>query len=75
MNEVLSNYLDVFCIAYLDDILIYLDDLEQYCQHIRRILERVQEVGLSLKTSKCEFHTDRMEYLGYISSPMGISID
>jgi hypothetical protein len=75
MNEVLSHYLDVFCIAYLDDILIYLDDLEQHWQHVRRILERVEDVGLMLKASKCEFHTDRMEYLGYIISPMGISMD
>jgi hypothetical protein len=28
MNEVLSDYLDVFCIAYLDDILIYSDNIE-----------------------------------------------
>jgi hypothetical protein len=75
MNKVLSDYLDIFCIAYLDDILIYLDNLEQYCQHIRRILERVEEVGLMLKALKYEFHTDRMEYLGYIISPMGISMD
>jgi hypothetical protein len=75
MNEVLSNYLDVFCIAYLDDILIYLDDLEQHRQHVRRIPERVEEVGLMLKASKCEFYTDRMEYLGYIISSMGMSMD
>jgi hypothetical protein len=30
MNEVLSDYLDVFCIAYLDDIIIYLDNIEQH---------------------------------------------
>jgi hypothetical protein len=75
MNEVLSDYLDVFCIAYLDDILIYSDDLEQHHQHVRRILERLEEVGLMLKVSKYEFHTDRMEYLGYIISPMGMSMD
>jgi hypothetical protein len=75
MNEVLSDYLDVFCIAYLDDILIYSDNLEQDRQHVRRILERVEEVGLMLKASKYEFHTDRMEYLGYIISPMGMSMD
>jgi hypothetical protein len=75
MNEVLSDYLDIFCITYLDNILIYSDDLEQHCQHVRRILERVEEVGLTLKASKCEFHTDRMEYLGYIISPMGMSMD
>jgi hypothetical protein len=30
MNEVVSDYLDVFCIAYLDDILIYSDNIEQH---------------------------------------------
>jgi hypothetical protein len=75
MNEVLSDYLDVFCIAYLDDILIYLDNIKQYCQYIKMILERVEEVGSRLKASKCEFHTDRMEYLGYIISPSGIQMD
>jgi hypothetical protein len=75
MNELLSDYLDIFCITYLDNILIYSDDLEQHRQHIRRILEMVEEVGLMLKASKCEFHTNRMEYLGYIISPTGISMD
>jgi hypothetical protein len=32
-------------------------------------------VGLTLKASKCKFHTDRSEYLGYIISPMGIQIN
>jgi hypothetical protein len=75
MNEVLSDYLDVFCIAYLEDILIYSDNIEQHRQHVKMILERVEEVGLELKASKCEFHTDRTEYLGYIISPSGIQMD
>jgi len=28
MNEILSEYLDIFCMAYLDDILIFLQNLE-----------------------------------------------
>jgi hypothetical protein len=75
INEILSNYLDVFCIAYLDNILIYLDNLKQHRQHVRMILGRVEEVGLILKVSKCEFYTNKMEYLGYIISPTGIEID
>jgi cell fate regulator YaaT (PSP1 superfamily) len=75
MNEILSDYLDVFCIAYLDDILIYSDNLEQHRQHVRLIMKRVEEVGLTLKVSKCEFHTDRTEYLRYIISPTGILMD
>jgi hypothetical protein len=75
MNEILSNYLDVLCIAYLDDILIYSDNLEQHRQYVKMILRRVEEVGLILKASKCEFHTNKTEYLGFIISPMGIKMD
>jgi hypothetical protein len=75
INEVLSDYLDVFCIAYLDDILIYSDNIKQHRQHKKMILERVEEVGLRLKASKCKCHTDRTEYLGYIISPSGIQMD
>jgi hypothetical protein len=75
MNEVLSDYVDVFCIAYLDDILIYSDNLEQHRQHVKMILRTVEEVGLTLNASKCEFHTNKTEYLGYIISPTGIGMD
>jgi hypothetical protein len=34
MNEVLSDYLDIFCIAYLDVILIYSDNLTFVCLFI-----------------------------------------
>jgi hypothetical protein len=75
INEVLSNYLDIFCIAYLNNVLIYSDNIIQHCQHIKLILERMKEVGLTLKASKCEFHTYKTEYLGYIITPTGISMD
>jgi cell fate regulator YaaT (PSP1 superfamily) len=75
MNEVLSDYHDIFCIAYLDNILIYSDDIETYRKHIKMILKRVEEVGLTLKVSRCKFHTDRTKYLGYIIAPSGISMD
>jgi hypothetical protein len=75
MNEVLSDYLDIFCIAYLDDILIYSDDIHQHRQHVQLILERLKDVGLTLKATKCEFHMQKTEYLGYIIAPEGISMD
>jgi hypothetical protein len=75
MNEVLSDYLDIFCIAYLYDILIYSNDIETDRKHVKMILKRVEEVGLILKASKCEFHTDTTEYVGYIIVPTGISMD
>jgi len=75
MNEILSEYLDIFCVAYLDDILIFSQNLKDHRKHVRTILKRVKETGLTLKASKCEFHTKEIEYLGYVISPQGLRLD
>jgi hypothetical protein len=38
MNDILFNYLDDFYIAYLDNILIYLDNKLEYKLHIKKVL-------------------------------------
>jgi len=38
INEILSEYLDIFCVAYLDDILIFWQNLEDHRRHVRTIL-------------------------------------
>jgi len=75
MNKILSEYLDIFCVASLNDILIFLQNLEDHWKHIRTILRLVEEAGLTLKASKCEFHTRETEYLGYVISPKGLRMD
>jgi len=75
MNEILSKYLDIFCMAYLDDILIFSQNLEVHRRHVRTILRRVEETRLTLKASKYEFHTTEIEYLGYVISPPGLRMD
>jgi len=75
INEILSKYLDIFCVAYLDNILIFSQNLEDHRRHIRTILRRVEETRLTLKASKCEFHTTGTEYLGYVISPKGLRMD
>jgi Reverse transcriptase (RNA-dependent DNA polymerase) len=39
INKVLHLYLDVFCTAYIDDILVYSDDLTSYRQHVRLVIK------------------------------------
>ncbi len=39
MNNVLFDYLDNFCIAYLDDILIYSKDPLEHEAHIKKVLD------------------------------------
>jgi hypothetical protein len=39
INDTLREYLDDFAITYLDDILIYSDDLEMHRSHVHKVLE------------------------------------
>ena len=75
MNEILSDYLDIFYMAYLDDILFFSPDEETHRKHVRVVLTRVRDTGLTLKSSKCEFHSMETEYLGYVISPEGLRMD
>ena len=45
INNVLINYLDDFCITYLDNILIYLKDLLTYIYYVCKVLQRLYKTG------------------------------
>ena len=63
MNDVFSNLLDMCIVVYLDDILIYSDDIRQHWSHVKEVLKRLRKAGLYAKAEKCEFHSDSVEYL------------
>ncbi len=75
MNDVLMDYLDRFCIAYLDDILIYTKDPRQHDEHVRKVLDRLREAGLQADIRKCEFGVQRTKYLGFILTTKGLETD
>jgi hypothetical protein len=75
INNVLTPYLDRFCTAYLDDILIYSDTCEEYQEYVNLVLEAFEKAGLHLKPEKCEFHRQEVEYSGLIMCTEGIKMD
>ena len=75
MNDVLFDYLDDFCTAYLDDILIYSDNELEHTEHVKKVLRRLQDAGLQVDLKKCEFNVTRTKYLGFIISTDGIEVD
>jgi hypothetical protein len=61
INNTLHDYLDEFCIAYMDDVLIYTKgSYEEYIEQVRKVLQRLQEHELYIKLEKYEFHVQRM---------------
>ena len=74
INNVLRPYLDIFVIAYLDDILIYLEEEEQHTEHVKQVLQALDEYSLRLKLKKCEFHKTKVNFLGYVVGVNGVQM-
>ena len=73
--DALSPYLDNFATAYLDDIIIYSNNLQEHRDHVETILTALTKRGLHLKPAKCEFHAQEVKYLGLIVGAEGIKMD
>ncbi|KAL0193294.1 hypothetical protein M9458_011590, partial [Cirrhinus mrigala] len=60
MNEIFRDMLHQFVVVYIDDILIYSNDLSSHISHVKQVLQRLK---------------DRVQFLGYYISPEGIEMD
>ena len=61
-----------YCIIYLDDIIVFSKTPEEHIDRLRSVFQKLDQAGLHLKPSKCEFFKKRVEYLGHIVSENGI---
>ena len=75
INEVLRPFLDIFCTAYIDDILVFSNTRKEHRKHVGLVLEALQNAGLQLDIKKCKFETTEVTYLGMIISTSGVKID
>ena len=75
LNDVLREYLDLFVVIYLDDILIFSDNDDEHENHVRLVLQRLMDAQLQVNLEKCAFSITEVEFLGYVISPNGIAMD
>ena len=77
INSTLSKFLDIFCSAYIDDVLIYSDgSYKDYMEKVCKVIARLREAGLCLDINKCKFAAKEVKYLGFIISiGEGIKVD
>jgi len=75
INDALRQYLNIFVIAYLNDIMIYSITLKKHVQHVSQMLKCLNQRNLRLKLEKCEFHREKVDFLEFVIERHEIRID
>jgi hypothetical protein len=67
--------LDIFVIIYLDNILIFSKIEEEYKKYIKKILRKLIDKNLRIKTEKTEFYAKKVDFLGFIIGRKEVKMD
>ena len=65
MMDILLNEIEEYAAAYLDDLAVFSSSWLEHVQHLRSVLQRLQEAKLTVKPSKCQIGMRHRIYLGY----------
>jgi len=69
------EHIDMCCIVYLDDVLIYSNTVQQQQKDVSNILKAIRNSGMKVKPSKSEFQQSETEFLGFIIGGEGVTTD
>ena len=75
MNHIFSAYIGHFLDMYLDDIVIYLDTLEEHAKHVKLVLDVLRREELYLSSNKLHFIQPVLKLLGRVIDDQGIRMD
>ena len=73
MQNILSPYLWLFCLVYIDDIVVYSKSYEDHIDHLDKVLEVIERAGITLSPSKCHLFYGSILLLGHKVSCLGLS--
>ena len=72
LDKVLKDCRD--CVDnYVDDCIIFSDDMTTHVRDVNRVLDKLQEAGFTLRGSKCFFGKQSIDHLGFEYSRHGVS--
>jgi hypothetical protein len=75
INRVLIDLINISCVVYFDNILIYLINRAEYQQYVRQIFERLRQYKLYIKLFKCEFSIISIIFLEFVINIRNIKMD
>lgn len=60
---------------FFDDISVYSSSWKEHLQHLSMTFSILRACQLFVKRTKCEFAQQQINYLGYVISKEGVSMD
>ena len=75
LERVLAGLVGDCLLCYVDDILVFSENLSDHLNNLSKIFARLRNARLKLKPSKCNFGAKEVHYLGHIVSKEGIKAD
>ena len=75
MTSIFNEYLFSFVLIFLDDVLVFSRNVEDYEKHMGLVFHALRQANLKLKPKKCRLFQKTVTYLGYKMSPEGIAPD
>ena len=73
MQGILAPYLWIFCLVYIDDIVIYSKTYEDHIEHLDKVLGAIEQAGITLSPVKCHLFYSSILLLGHKVSRLGLS--
>jgi len=73
MQEILSPYLWIFTLVYIDDVVVYSRNFEDHLKHVDLVLKAIANSGLTLSPPKCHIGYRSIIVLGHKVSRLGLS--
>jgi Reverse transcriptase (RNA-dependent DNA polymerase) len=66
INEIFRPFLDIFYIVYLNDIVIYSDNVKEYEKYLTKVLEYLSAHELIIKSKKNIIGAREIEFYGFL---------
>ena len=66
INKTMRRLVNVICVVYLNNILIFSKDSTKHWRHVQQVLERLKDFELYVNLKKCEFDIEKIEFLNFI---------
>ncbi len=66
VNHALKSFMNICCVIYLNDILVYSEMKEQHWEHVCKILRVLLKYQLYVKLLKCTFNHSKVIFLRFM---------